>query len=92
MLMRTGTWGFNWEVCNLFDLVEKQPDGGDGSTVHHFLSAGSEGGNTTLHQRDKWQLWSEGDIRLVNGTARFIMMNQGISDWGDGYALCHNII
>ncbi|CAF1678761.1 unnamed protein product, partial [Adineta ricciae] len=83
----SGSLGYNFEVSNAFSLLEKYADGGDNQTVHLFVSLGTEGGNTTLHQSNHWSVWIEGNLNNANNSN--ITMNiiaNGVSDWGDAYA------
>ena len=83
----SGSLGYNFEVSNVFSLVEKAADGGDNQTVHIFASLGTEGGNTTLHQSGHWSVWVSGNIITNNGIPAMNISSGGVSDWGDTYAL-----
>ena len=83
----SGSYGYNFEVAGAFSLRERVEDGGDGVSVHHFVTMGSEGGNTTLHPLVHWPLWAEIDVvRAPNGSAASTTLSSGVLDWGDSYA------
>jgi beta-fructofuranosidase len=84
----SGSLGYNFEVSNAFSLVEKAADGGDNQTVHFYASLGTEGGNTTLHTSGHWSVWIEGNLtKTSTGGASMNVLANGVSDWGDAYAL-----
>lgn len=37
-ITKTASYGFNFEVAGFFSLVEKKEDGGDGKSVHYYVS------------------------------------------------------
>ena len=37
-ITKTGSYGFNFEVAGFFSLKEKKEDGGDGKSVHYYVS------------------------------------------------------
>ena len=37
-ITKTGSYGFNFEVAVFFSLKEKKEDGGDGKSVHYYVS------------------------------------------------------
>ena len=83
----SGSYGYNFEVAGAFSLRERVEDGGDGASVHHFVTMGSEGGNTTLHPLVHWPLWAEIDVaRAENGSAASKTLSSGVLDWGESYA------
>ena len=56
--------------------------------VHYYVMMGTEGGNTTSHQRQQWGLWNEGLVsRRENGSARFTPIAGGAIDSGLLYAV-----
>ncbi|CAF0959193.1 unnamed protein product [Rotaria sordida] len=84
----SGSLGYNFEVSNVFSLLEKATDGGDNQTVHVFASLGTEGGNTTLHPSPQWSVWIKGNLtKTSNGSATMNIVASGVADWGDAYAL-----
>ncbi|CAM2710405.1 unnamed protein product [Rotaria socialis] len=84
----SGSLGYNFEVSNVFSLVEKAIDGGDNQTVHIFATLGTEGGNTTLHPSPQWSVWIRGDLtKIKNTSATMNIIASGVADWGDTYAL-----
>jgi beta-fructofuranosidase len=84
----SGSLGYNFEVSNTFDLLEKAADGGDNRTIHTFASLSTEGGNTTLHQSAHWSVWIEGNIiKTGNDSPVMNILAGGVADWGDTYAL-----
>ncbi|GLB37766.1 putative glycosyl hydrolase 32 family protein [Lyophyllum shimeji] len=85
---QTGSYGFNFEVSGAFSLTESAEHGGDGRTVHHFITTGSEGGDTPFHPNAHWALWAEGNMRRrTNGSAQFDIVSSGVVDWGNLYAV-----
>ncbi|CAF3589853.1 unnamed protein product [Rotaria sp. Silwood1] len=84
----SGSLGYNFEVSNVFSLLEKAADGGDNQTVHIFASLGTEGGNTILHLSPQWSVWIKGNlIKTSNFSAIMNIIASGVADWGDTYAL-----
>ncbi|EXJ83068.1 hypothetical protein A1O1_06686 [Capronia coronata CBS 617.96] len=72
----TGTWGWNFELPNLFKLGE-----------HWFFSSGVEGGSTDYHEQN-WVVWNEGIVSArLNGSVAFQPISMGASDWGLLYAI-----
>lgn len=75
-LVETGSYGFNFEVSNFFEL--------DG---HYFVSMGAEGGEVSFHDR-RWSLWNEGTVSArPNGSVAFNPVAGGAADWGILYAV-----
>ena len=84
----SGSLGYNFEVSNAFSLREKSSDGGDNQTMHHFVSLGTEGGNTTLHLSSHWSVWVQGNLtKIGDNNVTMNIISSGVSDWGDAYAL-----
>ncbi|BFZ63199.1 hypothetical protein YB2330_004319 [Saitoella coloradoensis] len=83
----SGSFGYNFEVAGGFSLTELEKFGGDNETKHHYVVAGAEGGNTTLHPSNQWALWSEVQMtRSENGSAQTNILSTGVLDWGLAYA------
>ncbi|GES66719.1 glycoside hydrolase family 32 protein [Aspergillus terreus] len=75
-LVETGSYGFNFEVSNFFEL--------DG---RYFVSMGAEGGEVSFHDR-RWSLWNEGTVSArSNGSVSFHPVSGGAADWGLLYAI-----
>lgn len=75
-LVETGSYGFNFEVSNFFEL--------DG---RYFVSMGAEGGEVSFHDR-RWSLWNEGTVSArPNGSVAFNPVSGGAADWGILYAV-----
>jgi beta-fructofuranosidase len=75
----TGTWGWNFEVPNFFNLGE-----------YWFVTSGVEGGSTTYHEQN-WVVWNEGNLSVrPNGSIAFEPISMGASDWGLLYAVSIN--
>ena len=71
-----GTWGWLFEVPNLFSL--------DG---HWFVSACVQGGTSGYSEKD-FPSWSEGLISArTNGSVAFEPTSKGVVDWGLLYAV-----
>lgn len=78
-MYETGTWGWNFEVPNLFNLDE-----------HWFFSSGVQGGSTSYHPQT-WVVWNEGVVTArSDGSIAFEPISMGASDWGLLYAVCNN--
>jgi beta-fructofuranosidase len=76
-LTEVGTWGFNFEVPNLFEL--------DG---HWFVSTGVQGGSTGYSRGANFVTWSEGTISArPNGSIAFKPTSKGTVDHGLLYAV-----
>ncbi|KAJ9614381.1 hypothetical protein H2200_002517 [Cladophialophora chaetospira] len=72
----TGTWGWNFEVPNFFEL--------DG---HWFVSTGVQGGSNS-YAAQNWVTWSEGNVSArENGSIAFEPISTGGVDWGLLYAV-----
>ncbi|KAG5653506.1 hypothetical protein H0H81_012578 [Sphagnurus paluster] len=86
---KTGSFGFNFEVSGVFSLVEKEEDGGDGKSLHYYVTTGSEGGEIPpYHPSGHWALWLEGEMsRRDNGSAQFDIVSSSAADWGNLYAI-----
>lgn len=75
-IRETGTWGWNFEVPNMFAL--------DG---HWFVSTGVQGGSNGFLDQN-WVTWSEGRISArSNGSIAFEPISKGAVDWGLLYAV-----
>ena len=75
-LKETGTWGWNFEVPNLFIL--------DG---YWFVSTGVQGGSNGYLPQN-YVTWSEGEISIrANGSTAFEPISMGAVDWGLLYAV-----
>nr|WEI57591.1 putative GH32 family protein [Didymodactylos carnosus]WEI57592.1 putative GH32 family protein [Didymodactylos carnosus] len=84
----SGTWGFNLEVATVFSLNETVADGGEEGVMRTYVTAGSEGGNTTLHTSAHWSVWAEGlVINDKNASAYMTLKSGGVADWGATYAM-----
>lgn len=59
---RAGSFGFNVELPGINTLVEKEGFGGDGSTVHYFVNAGTEAGNNSYHPNPHWTMFGLGSV------------------------------
>ncbi|TFY64491.1 hypothetical protein EVJ58_g2592 [Rhodofomes roseus] len=82
----SGTYGYNFEVPGAFSLPELVENGGDGVTLHYFVTMGSDA-STFLHPLTNWPLWSEINItRSTNGSAEGTILSSGVIDWGQSYA------
>ncbi|KAG5653510.1 hypothetical protein H0H81_012582 [Sphagnurus paluster] len=86
---KTGSFGFNFEVSGVFSLVEEKQHGGDGKTLHYYVTTGSEGGEIPpYHPSGHWALWLEGEMsRRDNGSAQFDIVSSSAADWGNLYAI-----
>ena len=83
----SGSYGYNFEVAGAFSLMESEEEGGDGETVHQFVTVGTEGGNTYRHNNSHWTLWASGPImKTDNGSAELTPAMSGVGDWGTTYA------
>lgn len=82
-VQETGTWAYNFEVANFFDLVDN-----DGE--RHFYATMASQGNVTwpFHNSVLWSLWHEGDVSVrSNGSVAFDPKSGGATDWGILYAV-----
>lgn len=69
-LFQTGSYGYNFEVANFFEL--------DG---HWFVGGGTQGGSNSFHPQN-WVLWSEGIISArPDGSVAFELRMGGAQDW-----------
>lgn len=84
----TGNHGYNYEMASLFNLPEREENGGDGETSHWAITFGAEGNPTDGHPLSHWTLWSMGNItRRENGSAQYDIQASGVLDWVNNYAM-----
>ncbi|KZF23331.1 glycoside hydrolase family 32 protein [Xylona heveae TC161] len=84
---RTASAGFNFELAGFNALVEKEENGGDGTTVHFVANAGSEGGNNTYHPFNHWSVFFlGGGSKRSDGSFELDLRASGAVDWGNLYA------
>lgn len=84
----TGNHGYNYEMSGLFDMPEKQENGGDGVSNQWAITMGAEGNPTNGHPLSHWTLWTFGNItRRENGSAQYEITASGVLDWVNSYAM-----
>lgn len=68
-LVETGSYGFNFEVSNFFNLGDR-----------HFVNMGAEGGEVSFYNR-QWSLWNQGTVSArPNGSITFNSVSGGAAD------------
>ncbi|KAF2860736.1 glycoside hydrolase family 32 protein [Piedraia hortae CBS 480.64] len=81
-VLASGSLGYNFECSNFFILPDSK------GKLHYFITAGTEGGNTTFHENPHWSIWQEGTMsRRANGSAQFTPIAGGQADSEISYAL-----
>lgn len=84
----SGSLGYNFEVSNVFTLLEKSANDGDNQTAYIFATLGTEGGSTSLHPSPQWSVWVQGNLtKTTDNSAVMNITMSGVADWGDTYAL-----
>ncbi|CZR56101.1 uncharacterized protein PAC_05989 [Phialocephala subalpina] len=83
----TGNWGYNFDMRDLFSMVEDANYGGDGVSRHWIVDMGAENAYR-FHPVAHWSLYAFGNIeQRANGSATLDVQAAGGLDWGNTYAL-----